>query len=151
MPGRLTRHRHPGPTLGPCPVRGPVQGGPQIPRPATERLTRQHFRVVIGDHHHLLAISQINPHERVAHRHQRAQPSQSSVAVAITPRHPTTVAHERPPSAWDTKPEAHQEDVPTPGTDTQNVFLCRTDTIAPTGNDEGATVRFAIKTLPEHT
>ena len=26
---------------------------------------------------------------------------------------------------WDTKPEAHQEDVPTPGTDTQNVFLCR--------------------------
>jgi hypothetical protein len=26
---------------------------------------------------------------------------------------------------WDTKPAAHQEDVPTPGTDTQNVFLCR--------------------------
>jgi IS6 family transposase len=28
-------------------------------------------------------------------------------------------------NAWDTKPEAHQEDVPTPRTDTQNVFLCR--------------------------
>jgi hypothetical protein len=28
-------------------------------------------------------------------------------------------------NAWDTKPEAHQEDVPTSGTDTQNVFLCR--------------------------
>src|SRR5262249_5192467 len=27
---------------------------------------------------------------------------------------------------WDTKPAAHQEDVPTPGHDTQNVFLCRT-------------------------
>ncbi|MDP9183763.1 MAG: hypothetical protein M3P04_13425, partial [Actinomycetota bacterium] len=26
---------------------------------------------------------------------------------------------------WDTKPAAHQEDVPTPGNDTQNVFLCR--------------------------
>jgi len=26
---------------------------------------------------------------------------------------------------WDSKPEAHQEDVPTPGTNTQNVFLCR--------------------------
>src|SRR5262249_46461390 len=26
---------------------------------------------------------------------------------------------------WDTKPEAHQEDVPTPSNDTQNVFLCR--------------------------
>lgn len=36
-----------------------------------------------------------------------------------------TVAHERPPPAWDTKPEAHQGDVPTPRTDTQNVFLCR--------------------------
>ena len=28
-------------------------------------------------------------------------------------------------AAWDTKPVAHQEDVPTPGNDTQNVFLCR--------------------------
>jgi len=26
---------------------------------------------------------------------------------------------------WDTKPAAHQEDVPTPGIDTQNDFLCR--------------------------
>jgi len=80
---------------------------------------------MIGDHHHLLTIRQINPHDRVAHRYQRAKPSQSSVAVAITPRHTATVAHERPPSAWDTKPEAHQGDVPTSRTDTQNVFLCR--------------------------
>jgi hypothetical protein len=28
-------------------------------------------------------------------------------------------------TAWDTKPEAHQGDVPTSLTDTQNVFLCR--------------------------
>jgi hypothetical protein len=28
-------------------------------------------------------------------------------------------------TAWDTKPEAHQEDVPTSRTDTQNMFLCR--------------------------
>jgi len=27
---------------------------------------------------------------------------------------------------WDTKPAAHQEDVPTPGIDTQNDFLRRT-------------------------
>jgi hypothetical protein len=27
--------------------------------------------------------------------------------------------------AWDTKPKAHQDDVPTSGTDTQNIFLCR--------------------------
>jgi hypothetical protein len=27
-------------------------------------------------------------------------------------------------NAWDTKPEAHQGDVPTSRTDTQNVFLC---------------------------
>jgi hypothetical protein len=38
-------------------------------------------------------------------------------------------AHRRSRSAllprWDTKPAAHQEDLPTSGTDTQNVFLCR--------------------------
>ncbi|MCW2645641.1 MAG: hypothetical protein JWP07_1750 [Pseudonocardiales bacterium] len=49
----------------------------------------------------------------------------SRVAIAVTPGHATTVSHERPPYAWDTKPAAHQEDVPTSGTDTQNVFLCR--------------------------
>jgi hypothetical protein len=38
-------------------------------------------------------------------------------------------------NAWDTKPEAHQEDVPTSPTDTQNVFLCRIvrGTAAPQG------------------
>jgi hypothetical protein len=45
--------------------------------------------------------------------------------VTVTAGHATTVTHERPPAAWDTKPEAHQGDVPTSRTDTQNVFLCR--------------------------
>jgi hypothetical protein len=52
-------------------------------------------------------------------------PLQPGVAVAVTLGHATTVTHERPPAAWDTKPEAHQGDVPTSRTDTQNVFLCR--------------------------
>src|SRR5205823_8443912 len=52
-------------------------------------------------------------------------PLQPGIAVAITSGHATTVTHERPPAAWDTKPEAHQGDVPTSRTDTQNVFLCR--------------------------
>jgi hypothetical protein len=36
--------------------------------------------------------------------------------------------------AWDTKPEAHQGDVPTSRTDTQNVFLCRGQLAAPAAN-----------------
>src|SRR5690348_12629720 len=31
---------------------------------------------------------------------------------------------------WDTKPAAHQEDVPTSCSDTQNVFLCRRECAA---------------------
>jgi hypothetical protein len=38
---------------------------------------------------------------------------------------PLPLLSERPPAAWDTKPEAHQGGVPTSRTDTQNVFLCR--------------------------
>ncbi|MEP7369835.1 MAG: hypothetical protein ABI662_09285, partial [Dermatophilaceae bacterium] len=54
VPGRLTRHRRPGEpgprrTLG-----GPVQRDTHIPGPAAERPPRQHLRVVIGDHDHLL-------------------------------------------------------------------------------------------------
>jgi IS6 family transposase len=56
-------------------------------------------------------------------RDRLAQSKKSRVAVAVTPGHAITVTHERPPYAWDTKPAAHQEDVPTSGTDTQNVFL----------------------------
>src|SRR5689334_23975242 len=81
--------------------------------------------VVIGHHDHLLTARQVDPHDRVRHRHQGAQPLQPSVAVAVTSGYATTVTHERPPAAWDTKPEAHQGDVPTSRTDTQNVFLCR--------------------------
>src|SRR5215472_10119771 len=54
------------------------------------------------------------------------QPLQPRIAVAVTLRRTTTVTHERSPAAWDTKPEAHQRDVPTSRTDTQNAFLCRT-------------------------
>ena len=46
------------------------------------------------------------------------------VAVAVTSGHATTVTHECPPPAWDTKHEAHQRDVLTSRTDTRNVFLC---------------------------
>jgi hypothetical protein len=78
-----------------------------------------------GHHDHLLAAGQVDPHDRVCHRHQDAQPLQPGVAVAVTAGHATTATHERPPAARDTKPEAHQGDVPTSRTDTQNVFLCR--------------------------
>jgi hypothetical protein len=41
---------------------------------------------------------------------------------------------------WDTKPEAHQEDVPTSSTDTQNVFLCRTPYEIPQCQDDASHV-----------
>src|SRR5476649_1942287 len=55
--------------------------------------------VVVTDHDHLLVVGQVDPDDRVARRHQRTQPSQLRVSVAVTPRHPTTVTHERPPPA----------------------------------------------------
>jgi hypothetical protein len=86
---------------------------------------REHLRVMIGDHNHLLLIRQIDPDDRVPERDQLTKSKKPRVAIAVTTRHATTVTHERPPAAWDTKPEAHQGDVPTSPTDTQNVFLCR--------------------------
>jgi hypothetical protein len=80
---------------------------------------------VISDYHHLLLARQVDPGNRIRRRHQLPQPGRAGIAIAITALYATTVAHERPPAVWDTKPEAHQEDVPTSRTDTQNVFLCR--------------------------
>ena len=99
MPGRLAGHRHAGEAVPSRPGRRPVQASAQIPGPAPERPTCQHLRVVIAHHDHLLLTGQIDPDDRVAHRHQPAQPNQPRVAVAVTPGHPTTVAHERPPPA----------------------------------------------------
>jgi hypothetical protein len=59
----------------------------------------QHLRVVVAHHDHLLGVGQIDPDDRVGHRHQLAQPGQPRIAVAVTPGHPTTVGHERPPPA----------------------------------------------------
>jgi hypothetical protein len=78
---------------------------------------------VISNDDHLLGVGQIDPDDRILDRHQGPQPIQSRVAIAVTSGHTITVSHERPPPAWDTKPAAHQEDVPTSCIDTQNVFL----------------------------
>jgi hypothetical protein len=98
---------------------------------------------VITHDDHLLRIGQVDPDDRVARRHQDAQPTEPGVAIAVTPRHTTTVTHERPPYAWDTKPEAHREDVPSSGSDTQNVFLCR-DVRAGEPSFWGRYVTFAV-------
>jgi hypothetical protein len=63
---------------------------------------------MIGHHDHLLTARQVDPNNRIRRWHQGAWPFQPSVAVAVTPRNATTVTHELPPAAWDTKPEAHQ-------------------------------------------
>jgi hypothetical protein len=81
---------------------------------------------MISDHDHLLLVRQINPDDRIRDRDQLTKPNKTSVPIAIPPGHTTTVSHERPPSAMGHQArQAHQEDVPTSRTDTQNVFLCR--------------------------
>jgi hypothetical protein len=50
----------------------PVQRQRQILRPTAERPPRQNLRIMVGDHHHLLGVSQIDPDDRVARRHQHA-------------------------------------------------------------------------------
>src|SRR5204862_1553696 len=93
---------------------------------ASESLTRQHLRVMIRDHDHLLPVRQINADDRIHGRNQDPQPGEPRVAVAITTGHTATVTHERPPPAMGHQArQAHQEDVPTSCIDTQNVFLCR--------------------------
>src|SRR5262249_49927842 len=70
-------------------------------------------------------IAEVKDDECVTPRSVPQQFADQRRHLAVTSGHATTGAHERPPAAWDTKPEAHQEDVPTSPTDTQNVFLCR--------------------------
>jgi hypothetical protein len=81
---------------------------------------------VIGHHQHLLLIREINTDDRVVTGTSTRNPASRALRWR-SPRDtplplPTNVVLLR----WDTKPdEPHQEDVPTPCIDTQNVFLCR--------------------------
>ncbi len=97
--GRLHHDRHPGEPRR-CGTRGsPVQRHPQFPGPPPERPPRQHPRLMIGDHDHLLTVSQIDAGDCIAQRHRFTQPGQPGVAVAITPGNTATVRHGRPPPA----------------------------------------------------
>ena len=109
-------------------VGGPVQRRAEVPRLAPERPPRQHLRVVVGHHEHLLAVGQVDPDDRVRDRDRRPQPRKPSVPVPIPARNTTTVSHERPPSMrWDTKPDKRiRRTFATPDPTAQNAFLCRT-------------------------
>jgi hypothetical protein len=72
VPGRLARHRHAREALRVRALHGPIQRDPEIPRPAPERPTCQHTRVVVGDHHHLFLVGQIDPDDRVLEPNQLA-------------------------------------------------------------------------------
>jgi hypothetical protein len=111
-PGRLARHGHPSPPFRPGAPGRPVQHRANIPGPGTGRPARHDFRVVIGHRDHLHLARQADPSDRVNHQHQGAQPLQPRITVATTSLHDTTVTHQRPPAARDTKPEAHRGDVP---------------------------------------
>jgi hypothetical protein len=105
MPGRLARYRHPREPLGRGPSRGPVQRSPEVPSPAAERSTGQHPQVVITHHHHLLAVRQIDPDNRVLVRDQLPQPSQPSVTVAAPRDTPLALPMNALLLRWDTKPD----------------------------------------------
>ncbi|MEQ7007050.1 hypothetical protein ABN028_12805 [Actinopolymorpha sp. B17G11] len=70
--GRLTRDRDPGEPLRLSALGRPVQRHPQIPGPAAKGPPGQHFRVVVGDHHHLLLVGQVDADDRVLQWHQLA-------------------------------------------------------------------------------
>ena len=139
MPGRLAGHRHAGEALPGRPGSRPAQRGAQIPGPAPEGPTRQHLRVVIADHDHLLGVGQVNPDDRVP----TGTSPRSRASLALRLRSPRDTPLPLPTNVlllrWDTKPAAHQEDVPTPDHDTQNVFLCRGPAPPPTGATTFAT------------
>ena len=60
--------------------------------------------VVVTDHDYLLLIGQVDPDDRVAHRHRSTQLAQPCVPVPVATRDSTparygvSVVHERPPS-----------------------------------------------------
>ena len=128
VPGRLTRHRHPGepgprvlarrpsparrrgptPCTGTCAGPGPWSRGRSPPPSACDRPGRsRRSRCVTG----------------TAARSLR----KPCVPVPIPTRDTTTVVHERPPSCalGHQARQAHQEDVPNARPKTLNVFLCR--------------------------
>jgi len=84
VPGRFAGHRHPGPALRGGTVGRPVQRGTQIPGLAPKRAPRQDLGVVIGHHHHLLAVGQIDPHDRVRHWDRLAELREPGIPVTVT-------------------------------------------------------------------
>jgi hypothetical protein len=129
MTRRLAGHRDTSEALRRSLPGGPVQGRTQIPRPAPERLARQHLRVMISDHDHLFLVCQVNADDRSWPGLEPATEQARTLRLRSPPRHAATVTHERPPPAMGHQARpAHQGDVPTSCIDTQNVFLCRCDT-----------------------
>ena len=122
-------------------IRG-VHGGAGWPQPANDppkicqasRAPRQDLRVMVGHYHHLRVIGQIDPHDRVRHRHQ-ARPADSVSRFCCG--HPG-ILHYRCSlnvllcELGHQARQAHQGDVPTSRTDTQNVFLCRIECVTDT-------------------
>src|SRR3954470_13306383 len=90
----------------------------EIPRLAPQSLAREHRRVAITHHDRLLAVGQIDLHDRTRHRNQSPKSSQSRVAAAVTPDTPLTMLTNVLLLRWDTKPAAHPGDVPTSCIDT---------------------------------
>ena len=126
VPGRLAGHRHageararpPGPPPSPARRRDPRPGTgtSYAPAPSSrDRTRRPSASHRPGRSRRSRSLTGTSPRSRASLALRLRSPRDTPLPL------PTNVLLLR----WDTKPAAHQEDVPTPGIDTQNVFLCR--------------------------
>ncbi len=106
VPGRLGRDGHAGEAGRGRALAGPLQRRTQLPGAPPERPPRQHPRLMISHHHHLLGISQIDPGDRVTQRHRPR--SRASLALRLRSPRETPLRSDTDVllCAWDPNPNS---------------------------------------------
>jgi hypothetical protein len=95
VPGRLTRHRHPGKPVLLRPRQRPIQQRPQLPRLRPNPVEpADHLRIMIQQHRMLLHFRQIDSQNRVIKRNELPQSPHPRVAPLISRRQPSTLTHD---------------------------------------------------------
>jgi hypothetical protein len=84
MSSRLTPDSDIIKTLRASLLAGPLQHRAQPPRFGLNPPTRQHPRIMIGQHRHLLLVSQIDRQNRINNGNQLPQPGQLRIAPLVT-------------------------------------------------------------------
>ena len=127
--GARSAHTPPSPRRTPPEQPGqPAQSNAatEVPGLAPERAPRQHPRVVVAHHHHLLTVGQVDPHDRVDHRHRLPQPASRAFRFRSPRDTPLPLDMNVLLDAMGHQArQAHQEDVPHARPERFNAFLCR--------------------------